>query len=556
MPIQGLGVIFPPQIFAGANITLSTSGGSTTIIGPAAGGGIAISAPGNSVSNGTVVWANGNNVTFGMAGSTITASASFPAQTEQTQNRFNLTLSGNTDGVMAHVSSGTLTLAGGNNVTLSQAGNAITISAANQTLQTQSRFNLTLAGNSTSAGAGYILISSGVMTLAGGDNVTLSQNGNAVTIIGPSPGAGGGIAASAAGNSVSGGTVVWSNSNNVSFGMAGSTITATATFAQSVQTQNLVTLNGSTGDLTLVAGNLMSISNNARTISVINLLSSSNIANDVTTVSGAGTLSSRYALADHQHRGVRAIVVNGANGTATMFGDVVVAAGNNITLSTGASSFSIHGATAAGGAVINRQYHEIIDGERLTTVAAITGASYSKRPIFVPFWMDGEGLSVKTINFLGSRGTGTSLNMTYGVGFYSMVNSTQLTLVSSTTNAISCTTSAQWSGIRRYEITGLSALTLSEGRWIAALYFSGSNNSTAVANLLLVGGESMLGVNGYVFPGTNSTGATSGSEHIVPFWGVYASTTAGFPGSVHRSEISGQGSNNVNADVYMVIREI
>src|SRR3990167_10955001 len=43
---------------------------------------------------------------------------------------------------------------------------------------------VTLAGNSTSAGAGFALISSGTLTLAGGNAITLSQNGNAVTISG------------------------------------------------------------------------------------------------------------------------------------------------------------------------------------------------------------------------------------------------------------------------------------------------------------------------------------------------------------------------------------
>lgn len=45
-------------------------------------------------------------------------------------DRVNLTIDGNTAGVGALVSSGTLTLAGGNNITLSQNGNAITISGA------------------------------------------------------------------------------------------------------------------------------------------------------------------------------------------------------------------------------------------------------------------------------------------------------------------------------------------------------------------------------------------------------------------------------------------
>lgn len=68
------------------------------------------------------------------------------------------------------------------------AGGGANLTAA-QSVQTQNCVDVTLAGNSTSAGAGYILISSGTMTLAGGANVTLSQNGNAVTVIGGAGGA-------------------------------------------------------------------------------------------------------------------------------------------------------------------------------------------------------------------------------------------------------------------------------------------------------------------------------------------------------------------------------
>ena len=42
--------------------------------------------------------------------------------------------------------------------------------------------NYTIGGNSTSGGAGYAKISSGTMTLAGGNNITLSQAGNNITI--------------------------------------------------------------------------------------------------------------------------------------------------------------------------------------------------------------------------------------------------------------------------------------------------------------------------------------------------------------------------------------
>jgi hypothetical protein len=54
--------------------------------------------------------------------------------------------------------------------------------STSQSVQTQNLHNVTLSGNSTSGGAGYIQISSGTLTLAGGNNITLSQDGNAVTI--------------------------------------------------------------------------------------------------------------------------------------------------------------------------------------------------------------------------------------------------------------------------------------------------------------------------------------------------------------------------------------
>jgi hypothetical protein len=46
------------------------------------------------------------------------------------------------------------------------------------------RINASIGGNSTSAGAGYVLASTGTFLLAGGNNVTLSQNGASVTISG------------------------------------------------------------------------------------------------------------------------------------------------------------------------------------------------------------------------------------------------------------------------------------------------------------------------------------------------------------------------------------
>lgn len=188
----------------GNNITLSQAGNAITISGGAAGGGsqsLGMSNLGNSAGTSGIVsasavrylFAGGNNITLSQSlnGASGTVTIVGATQTTQTQNLHNVTLSGNTSGVMAQVSSGTLTLAGGNNVTLSQNANAVTISAANQTAQTQNLHNVTLSGNTSGVMA---QVSSGTLTLAGGNNITLSQNGNAITISAGAGGGGGGIA--------------------------------------------------------------------------------------------------------------------------------------------------------------------------------------------------------------------------------------------------------------------------------------------------------------------------------------------------------------------------
>ena len=115
----------------------------------------------------------------------------------------------------------------GSNVTLSQSINAssatLTISAAAQSVQTQNMHNLTIASNTSGVGAA---ISSGTLTLAGGSNITLSQNGgNAITIHG-NAGGGGSVNFSAGTTSNNLAAVTFSNSNGVGFGLNGSVITA------------------------------------------------------------------------------------------------------------------------------------------------------------------------------------------------------------------------------------------------------------------------------------------------------------------------------------------
>lgn len=301
------GTIF---LMGGNNITLSQNGQSISISAGAGGGGIDASIGGNStsagggyqlVSSGTLILAGGNNITLSQNGQSITISAF--TQTVQTQNLIDVTLGGNSTsagGGFQLVSSGTLFLAGGNNITLSQNGQSITISAFTQTAQTQNIHNVTLGGNSTSAGAGFILISSGTMFLAGGNNITLSQNGQSITISAANGGgAGDGYNIVSMLTSTSGGGTAGATFSNsaASIGfMAGSNITLS-------QTSNTINIVGpGAGSLVFNAGSNISLSSSSAGVSTTLTIyatpsASIGFTGPTNTFGTSGSVSNQFILA-------------------------------------------------------------------------------------------------------------------------------------------------------------------------------------------------------------------------------------------------------------------
>ena len=249
------------------------------------------------------------------------------------------------------------------------------------------------------------------------------------------------------------------------------------------------------------------------------------------------------AASDHSHGNPTLALTNLSGTTAS--------ASNGFTL-------SLSAAAAGGGAAPVVSAWKNLDHGMVTTHPglAITNASLSKRPFFFPIHLPFAINGLSTIDFMASRVLGTSLNMTYGFALYSLANATSMNLISSVTHSISCTTSAQFSGVRNYWFTGLGAMSLTPGHYVGALYFSGSNNSTAVANLGLMGGQSITALAGSVFPGANSTGATNATQNMFPFWGVYSNTTAAFPAGVGRSQITGMGNATVNPLPYLQFKNI
>ena len=343
------------NLFGGNNVTLSQDGNSITVsavntVAQSVQTGSIIRAAvvgGNtsgttaSISSGTLNLAGGNNITLSQDGQSITISAfNQVAQSVQTQNLLVGVIGGNTSGTTASVSSGTLNLFGGNNITLSQNAQSVTISAPTQSVQTQSRFNAVIGGNTSGTTAS---VSSGTLNLFGGNNVTLSQEGNSITISGPTVGADvynivgiSGNTSGTTGTSVAT-TVYFAGGNNVTLSQNGNTITISAcnTVAQSAQTDNIIraaiiggntsgtTVSISSGTLNLFGGNNVTLSQNAQsiTISVANSVAQSvQTQNLIVGVIGGNTSGTTASI---------------SSGTLNLFG------GNNVVLSQNAQSITI-----------------------------------------------------------------------------------------------------------------------------------------------------------------------------------------------------------------------
>ena len=224
-------------------------------------------------------------------------------------------IAGNTAGVTANISTGTYTLAGGDNITLSQAGNVVTISGAAGGAGGSNTLGMSNLGNS--AGTSGVVSGSAIRYLfAGGDNITLSQSINGVSAtLTISGGAGAAAGSDTHGVSNLGNTAGTSgvvSGSNLLFVLAGGN---NITLSQSI--------NGSSATVTVSAFN--------QTAPVV-----SNALQDVGTATGSGTNTSRFAADDHVHRGQAGWDVNGI--ASTFYGTQQLSAGALLSLATGGNT--------------------------------------------------------------------------------------------------------------------------------------------------------------------------------------------------------------------------
>jgi hypothetical protein len=115
----------------------------------------------------------------------LNLSASVAAQSNQTGNLY-VTANSTQLSSTAGIDYRSLSFAGAGNISVGVSQGVVVIS---QTGGAGGGIAASISGNSTSGGAGYSNISSGTMILAGGPNITLSQDGSRISISAPNPGA-------------------------------------------------------------------------------------------------------------------------------------------------------------------------------------------------------------------------------------------------------------------------------------------------------------------------------------------------------------------------------
>jgi hypothetical protein len=255
-------------IFEGSNglsvsqLTAATPGVQTLrLVAPTHSGptGVVVNASASTLTNGNLVFSNSNNITFGINGSTITASAS--AQSVQTLGLYAV---GSTTGQSSSSTFDARTISfRGSHAYIGYSGGSIVVSAdaynniavpgatastdatvvfsnsngisfglggANNSQMTAALSQAIYASNNTTGQSSQSTHNASALTVVGDGGISVGWSNGSLRISGNQ----GNISqtgpnfADGNGNTVTSGTVVFSNSNGVSFGLNGSVMTASA----------------------------------------------------------------------------------------------------------------------------------------------------------------------------------------------------------------------------------------------------------------------------------------------------------------------------------------
>jgi len=489
----------------GNNITLSQAtgaGGNTlSIVGGGGGGGsntfgisnIGVNDTGTTgvISGGNLqmVFAGGDNITLSQSitgsSATITVSA-----WQNLDNLHAVQLHGNTLGDAAYLDHHYVQLYVSDNLTISAGvDNGVApyyLGYASLTILGPTTHQLRIGGNTTGTSA---VLSSGTVTLAGGNNITLSQAGNAITISGGGGGGGGGI------------------------GLAGFGTTYTS------------------GNITLSANGALTLSGNTNSVLSLSVPATSSL-------SGTGAIS-MVTTGSTISIGAPAFSAGIAT-NSTVSNQLVLTGGNNITLSqsTDASgaTISINGGAGGGGGATLSYFNP---QDAYVQVTGQQGqATLHIQPMQAPNVVY-DRIAVPLL-FTASTSTSASITMSNWVGIYTRTASS-LSLLTSYSTSVAATHSGAANSTANFGIRLLTISnggdSLSEGQyWVGNISRTTSAGINNVTLSQLLASQQNSNFSGLWGIGSNATNQyTRGLGH-------YSATTTALPATIAFSEIRGTAS--------------
>lgn len=393
-------------------------------------------------------------------------------------------ITGNTAGATAIISSGTYTLAGGNNITLSQAGNAVTISGANA---------LSASGFASSTGTMILSAGAGLALSTGASTITISTTGSQVNSIGPT-------GSLSSGNITISGVNLTVSSNGasviqLSVGAAGGgqSFSATQNFPQNLIAGSVASKSGT---VTGTAGFGSSLFlNRINLVGTMNL-SEVQLAMDIdfpATNQGAGTMSQSFVLYSFGNSTSLASVMSASSAHTWGTGTITAGASTSLTQFQGGWSVpKIHQFTFASTSVGPGDYVignlvNFAQGSSTWTIQ-LYGA-----PVFMTNSTSFTNVSTTAQTTMTVMSSAASLAITNKEGTVAHASASGATITTNSSHAIAAVARTVLTGTAT-TATGLSAIALSTQQIIPQylttpnFVYIGTNSTTSgLANVFLAG---------------------------------------------------------------------
>ena len=419
-------------------------------------------------------------------------------------------------------------------------------------------------------------VSSGTLVLAGGNNITLSQNGQSVSIIGGAGGAG--FSAGVSGGNTSGSTgltgtnLYLAGGNNItlsqSTGANGASVTISA-FSQTVQTQASGNIAGTNTAVTGVVsitlnssglsfnGNKLAGTNTAITGNALITLNTSGIQFNGTSLAGVGSTITGNASITMNSAGIQfnGSGLAGTNTGATNASLTVNSSGVSVSVpatssisATGWASISVNGSTiSVGAAAPQLSFFQPIGPIQATTVTQNGNNSIQVYPAIAAFPFTASRVDMlASVSAAALAASTEAQTLSMYVGLYSLNGST-LSLATSGSQSYAWTNSSGGSssvltGLRRFSAPMNVNYTGGFDLFVGVMSNTTFVNTNGISlSNVVVAVAPVAQLNGLIGETTNN------SKQLVPGQGFFSTTSAAMPVSMGLSAISGIGSASVNA---------